>query len=131
MANYLDKKEFLNHILDSQQKGYVTDQLANDWIKLIDHLYTSKWFSSYRKDILDDMKGECLLTMVKKYHLFKPDKGCSPFSYFTRLIFNTSYNVYHKMNKQWKIQQKYTESFFEELKNEGLFLNIDRKNYGN
>lgn len=122
MANYLDKNEFLEHIKDSQQKGYVTDELAKDWIKLIDHIFTSKWFNQYQKDILDDMKGECLLTMVKKFHLFDPEKNSSPFSYFTTLVFHTSYNVYHKMKKQWNIQKKYTESVMENLKDEGLFI---------
>lgn len=122
MANYLDKNDFLQHIEDSQQKGYVTDELANDWIKLIDHLYTSKWFNQYSKDILDDMKGECLYIMVKKFKKYDCNKNTSPFSYFTTLVFNTSYNVYYKMKKQWEIQKKYTEHVFEKLKDEGLFI---------
>lgn len=119
---YLNKTDFLRHLTDSRKKGYVSDELAKDFILLIDNIQKSKYFNAYHKDILDDMKGECLLTMVRKFDKFDPEKNTSPFSYFTRLVFNTSYNVYRKMKRQWDLQAKMTEITLNNLKDEGLML---------
>lgn len=119
---YLDKKTFLKHINESRSNGYVTNELAKDFIMLIDNIQKSKFFNKYRKDILDDMKGECLYVMVKKFEKFDPNKNTSPFSYFTRLVFNTSYNVYKKMKRNWDLQNKVTNMTIENMKNEGLYI---------
>lgn len=125
---YLNNDEFLEHIKDSRQKGYVTDALARDFILLVDNIQRSKFFNAYRKDILDDMKGECLYVMVKKFEKFDPEKNTSPFSYFTRIVFNTSYNVYKKMKRQWDLQNRVIDMTIENLKNEGLMIQINKRN---
>jgi hypothetical protein len=125
---YLDQDVFLKHIKESQLLGYPTNELANDWIILIDHLQKSKYFSQYRKDILDDMKGECLYVMVKKFKLYNCKKNTSPFSYFTKLAFNTSYNVFRKMKRQWDLQDKYLNDAIESLKDDGIIVKREKPN---
>jgi CTP:phosphocholine cytidylyltransferase-like protein len=108
---YLKKEEFLKHIRESKELGYPTEELAKDWIKLIDKIQSSKHFSSYRKDILEEMKSECLLVMVKKFKLFDCDRCTSPFCYFTRLVFNTSFTVFRRYEKYWKIKEKLNNDY--------------------
>ena len=115
--SFINKEDLLRHILDSKKKGSCTTELANDFIKMIDHLLKSKWFNKYNPDILEEMRSASLYKAVLNYSKYDESKGTSPFAYFTRLMFNASWDVYFAEKKYWDIKKGLTDDAINELNN--------------
>lgn len=84
--NYLNNVDLLADIKESKKQGKLSNQLSLKFILLVDKVSRQYNFSDYT--FLEDMKGNAILKLVEKWHMFDPEKGDNPFSYFTQLVNN-------------------------------------------
>lgn len=126
--DYLDKELFLEHINESKKLGYCTDSLAKDFIFMIDKLQKSRWFKNYHFDILEDMKSNALMKCVKNFNKFDESKA-QPFTYFTRVMFNACYDIYHQYRKYWDLKNNIRQDMIEKFlsDNPGMKLYSDNE----
>lgn len=114
---FIDKKDLLSHIIESKRLGRCTTELANDFILMVDHLLTSKWFINYNADLKEEMRSECLLKAVKNFAKYDESKGSSPFAYFTRLMFNAAWDLYFAEKKYWDLKKNMLNDAMAEINN--------------
>lgn len=84
---YLNNKELLLALKESNEKGKMSDTLAMMLQKLCERYSTRGNFVNY--SYRDDMVGYALLMLVKTWQSFDAEKGSNPFAFFTQCIKNS------------------------------------------
>lgn len=84
--NYVDNIYLTKHTIISQGKGYVTPELLNEWLQMIDKI--GNRFITRTRDValLDDSKQECFITLNYSLHRFDRNKYRDAFPYWTEVI---------------------------------------------
>lgn len=95
-TNYLNNKDMLAQLILSKERGAMTNELANMVMKLSFRYSQHPWFINYSYN--EDMRSFALLTVVKMWNNFNPEKGSNAFAYFTQIIKRAFY--------QFNIQEK-------------------------
>lgn len=81
---YLNNKELLVALKESNEKGRMTDTLAIMLQTLSERYSTRGNFVNY--SYRDDMVGYAMLGLVKTWKSFNAEKGSNPFAFFTQCI---------------------------------------------
>jgi hypothetical protein len=89
-TNYCSNEELCEIIRRWKDSGEerIPEELANQFILIIDHLLTSGKFRGYSLHWKSEMKGDALLSLVKYAKNFSLEKSSNPFSYFTQICGN-------------------------------------------
>lgn len=95
-TNYINNKDMLAELIKSKKNGKLTNELSNMIMMLTKKYSQHPWFINY--SYIDDMCSFALLTVVKMWNNFDPEKGSNAFAYFTQIIKRAFY--------QYKIQEK-------------------------
>ena len=125
MANYIDNKEFLQHVIDAKKAGQLTDQLARDFLLIANKIIKSRMFCSYREDLKEDMIQNAMLKLVKYWNSFDTNKYKDPFAYYTRIIIHAFYDEYNKFNRHLKIRRRLRDKLIEEAYTTNFECNIN------
>lgn len=84
---YLNNKELLAEIKVAKAQGRMTDKLAA-MLQLLCARYARKGnFVNYSYN--QDMQSYAMLSLVKTWNSFNPEKGSNPFAFFTQCIKNS------------------------------------------
>lgn len=94
--NYLNNKDMLEELKKSKKDGKMTRELTNMVMLLTRRYAEHPWFVNYTYN--DDMQSFALLTLVKFWDRFDPEKGSNAFAYFTQII--------KRAFQQYKLQEK-------------------------
>lgn len=94
--NYLNNKDMLAELKRSKEQGKMSNELTNMIMMLCRRYGKHPWFINYSYN--DDMQSFALLTIVKFWDRFDPEKSKNAFAYFTQIIKRAFY--------QFKIQEK-------------------------
>lgn len=84
---YLNNKELLLALKESNERGKMSDTLAIMLQKLCERYSTRGNFVNYT--YREDMIGYALLMLVKTWKSFDATKGSNPFAFFTQCIKNS------------------------------------------
>jgi DNA-directed RNA polymerase specialized sigma24 family protein len=91
--HYVDKDELRKEVKISQDQGFVSDNLAEMFVKIVNGL-SHRFQNLAYYGISEDVKQDCLLLLCQKYVNFDPDRKTksgaksSPFAYFTTVVYN-------------------------------------------
>jgi DNA-directed RNA polymerase specialized sigma subunit len=96
---YLDKKEFLDLIVNYQELGEKMsrrnkDRLGILILSLVNHIAMKPNFSNYT--YIDEMKSNAIITIWKGLNTFNPERTSEAFSYFTTTCFNAFIQIIEK-----------------------------------
>lgn len=95
-VNYLNNKDMLAELIKSKADKKLSNTLSKMIMMLTKRYAQHPWFINYTYN--DDMQSFALLTVVKMWDNFNPEKGSNAFAYFTQIIKRAFY--------QYKIQEK-------------------------
>ena len=106
---YIQPKEFDEYIMKYYSDGVISDALAQMIEKIANKLSFSPNFINY--SFKDDMIGDAIVKMMKALigKKYQHNKGSNPFSYFTRIAFNSFICRIKKEKHSQEIHEKYKE----------------------
>jgi DNA-directed RNA polymerase specialized sigma subunit len=93
---YLDKEKFKKDVLESLEKGYLTDEAAKGMLLIAKHLTTK--FTYKNPMDRDDCIGAAMLEVCKYWNRYNPKESPYPFSFFTTMITNGLAKGWGKIN---------------------------------
>lgn len=103
--NYINNADLLIEISKSRQTGKMTDKLAHMLMMLCQRYAKHSDYSriySYE----EDMQAFALLTLVKVWPSFNPEKSQNPFAYFTQIIRHAFYQYLNHEKKQREVKDE-------------------------
>lgn len=103
--NYLNNKDLLHEIKESHKRGDITDNLAKMFMTLVER-YASKSRFAVTESFKEDMKCFALVTLVKVWQRFNPEKSKNPFAYFTTVTTHAFYQFQNMERKQKNIKNE-------------------------
>lgn len=101
--NYLNNHDLMKQIALSRQQDKMTDELAKMLFKLCQRYAKHPDYAniySYK----EDMEAFALLTVVKVWKSFNPDKSNNPFAYFTQVIRHAFYQYLNHEKRQREVK---------------------------
>jgi len=106
---YIQPKEFDDEIIKYYNTGVMSDELALMVEKIANKLSFSPNFINY--SYKDDMIGDAVVKMMKALigKKYQHDKGSNPFSYFTRIAFNSFICRIKKEKHTQETHEKYRD----------------------
>ena len=108
---YLNNKELLAEIKIAKEQGKMTDKLAAMLQLLCARYGRAGNFVGYSYNA--DMQSYAMLSLVKTWNSFNPEKGSNPFAFFTQCIKNSFKQYLNQEKKHRDIRDA-------ELINQGL-----------
>lgn len=96
---YLNNADLMIQIKLSREQDRMTDELAN-MLTLLCAKYAKHPDYANIYSYVDDMKAFAMLTVVKVWRSFNPDKGSNPFAYFTQILRHAFYQYLNHESKQ-------------------------------
>lgn len=101
---YLSNKELLAAVIDSKEKGFMTDKLAR-MLQLLCSKYAKKGsFINYSYN--DDMQSYAMMMLVRTWNSFNPEKSNNPFAFFTQCIKNSFIQYLNQERRQRTIRDQ-------------------------
>lgn len=95
---YLTNASLLEEIKKSHEQGKMTHDFAK-MIQLLAHRYSQRGeYASYSYN--EDMQAFAVMTVVKVWRSFDPQKGTNPFAYFTQSIKHAFFQYLNQEKKQ-------------------------------
>ncbi len=83
-TNYLSNKSLLAEVIKSKEAGTMSDELAK-MLQLLTARYGKKGnFANYTYN--EDMQAFAMMSLVKTWNGFDPNKSSNPFAFFTQCI---------------------------------------------
>lgn len=104
--NYLNNRDMMEQVRLSRELGRPTDELANMFIVLVARYAKHPNYASVFS-YEEDMQAHGLLTLVKQWHYFNPDKSNNPFAYYTQICKHAFYEYLRKEKKQRMVRNAY------------------------
>lgn len=95
--NYLNNADLLKELKKSREQNQMTDELAKMFMVLAQRYAGKGRFINYTYN--EDLQGFALLTGVKVWKSFDPDKGSNPFAYFTQ-VFKAAFLQYDNSERR-------------------------------
>jgi hypothetical protein len=95
--NYLNNADLLKELKKSREQNKMTDELAKMFMVLAQKYAGKGRFINYTYN--DDLQGFALLTGVKVWRSFDPEKGSNPFAYFTQ-VFKAAFLQYDNSERR-------------------------------
>ena len=92
---YVNVEELEDAINDSKVKNYVTDELAELFIKIVDGV-SHRFPNLAYYNCIEDSKQDALMLLCEKYHMIDTSSGKSCFAYITTIITNSMRQVHGK-----------------------------------
>jgi hypothetical protein len=117
--NYVDGNEMLEEIREFYKTDVFTDKLADMMQKIAYKLASAANF--YRYSYKDQMIGDALIKMIQvlKKKNFDPDRGFSPFWYFTQVAYRAFLTRIKSEKNRHENQLKYQEMVYQNLHEDG------------
>lgn len=84
--NYIENEELIAEILESQEKGRITDRLGELMMILVENIARKPEFSQLH--FLDDLKGNALLALCRNVLKFDIARSRKAFDFATTLVIN-------------------------------------------
>jgi hypothetical protein len=118
--NYVNAKEFLQHIVDyyASDGEVISRELGESIYKIASGLSFAPNFINY--SYREDMVGDATVKMVSalRNKKFDTTSGYNPFSYFTTIAFHAFINRIKKEKRQRDVIEEYKETVYEDLIND-------------
>lgn len=95
--NYLNNADLMKELKKSRELNKMTDELAKMFMVLAERYASKGRFINYTYN--DDLRGFALLTGVKVWKSFNPEKGSNPFAYFTQ-VFKAAFLQYDNSERR-------------------------------
>lgn len=113
--HYVNSKEFEARIKMYYECDTISDDLANDLIKIVNGLSYAPNFINYTYK--SDMVGDALVKMLSalRNKKFRLNSGFSPFAYFTTIAFHAFINRIKRENKQHDALIEYRDRVYTDL----------------
>lgn len=113
--HYVNSKEFEARIKAYYECDTISDELANDLIKIVNGLSYAPNFINYTYK--SDMVGDALVKMLSalRNKKFRLNSGFSPFAYFTTIAFHAFINRIKRENKQHEALIEYRDRVYTDL----------------
>lgn len=101
--NYINNADLMKELAKSKERGMMTDELAK-MLTMLCSRYAKHpdYMSIYSYD--EDMKAFAMLTLVKVWKGFNPERTNNPFAYFTQIIRHAFYQYLNHERKQRDIK---------------------------
>ena len=103
--NYINNADLLTEIEISRARGKMTDKLAH-MLHMLCERYSKHSDYSRIYSYEEDMKAFAMLTVVKVWKSFDPEKSKNPFAYFTQIIRHAFYQYLNHEKKQREIKDE-------------------------
>lgn len=116
--NYVSNKDILEHVHKWKETGKMPNELGEDFLIIATNLSNKSNFIGYTWK--DDMIAEAVLTCVKYFRNFDPEKSKNPFAYITRICYNSFINSIKKQKNHGKMKQDLYDSK-DEVNHESFF----------
>lgn len=123
--NYIDNQEFMRELegwrdsAPAVEDRMPSERLGQLLMTLHDHILTHKNFNRYNQDLKDEMKSYSLFRILKcGLKSYKFD-GSSPFSYFTRAVFQNYITVIMRYYRKLNQKQEYVKGQLARLETNG------------
>jgi hypothetical protein len=91
-GHYITNASLFPAMLRAQEAGYVTPELAEMFLKVVQRYSLSKNYA-HLGHIKDDMIAEAMLNLIKNGLKFNPEKSKNVFSYITTCAYHSFLNV--------------------------------------
>ena len=109
---YLDKEEFYQEIVISNEKGQLTNKAISMIQLMITHI--QRPFKYVNPDDKHDVSSRALYIALKEWKKFNIEKK-NAFAYFTRLIYNAMYDSWNRLNKKNSVTVSLNQVFSEQM----------------
>lgn len=104
MSNkYVTNKEILAQVAEWHETEVMPEALGESFLIIARNLSNKSNFIGYTWK--EDMIAEAVLTCIKYFGNFDPNKSNNPFAYITRICYNSFVNYIKKQNKHGKMKQ--------------------------
>lgn len=103
--NYINNTDLMIEIDLSRKQGKMTNKLAQMLMLLVERYSKHPDYANIYSYV-DDMKSFALLTLVKVWVSFNPEKSKNPFAYFTQIIRHAFYQYLNHEKKQREIKDE-------------------------
>lgn len=100
--NYLNNKDLLAAVIDSKQRGEMSPRLAHMLQTLCARYGRKGNFANYTYN--EDMQAYAMLSLVRTWDSFKPEKSNNPFAFFTQCIKNSFIQYLNQEKRQRDIR---------------------------
>lgn len=107
--NYIDKKELLDSMLESQKLGHPTDKYALQCQAIATHMLGGRQFRKYSYHLKEDLASHAILCCMKALRSFDSSKTDNAFGYLTRTCYTAFLQVLKQHYKQMNIQRELME----------------------
>jgi DNA-directed RNA polymerase specialized sigma24 family protein len=100
---YINNADLMKQIAISREKGKLTDELAKMLFMLCQRYAKHPDYSniySYK----EDMEAFAMLTVVKVWKSFNPEKSNNPFAYFTQVVRHAFYQYLNHEKRQREVK---------------------------
>jgi DNA-directed RNA polymerase specialized sigma24 family protein len=103
--NYINNADLLTEIELSRSQGKMSNKLA-EMLRMLCERYSKHSDYSRIYSYEEDMKAFAMLTIVKVWKSFDPEKSKNPFAYFTQIIRHAFYQYLNHEKKQREIKDE-------------------------
>lgn len=115
-AFYVNSKLFREQLTKYYEDDIMTNELAENIVKIAEGLSYNYRFINYTRSWKDDMVGDAILKMYAALESkkFKLESDFNPFSYFNMIAWNAFSNRIKKEKKQHEGLEEYKQRVYEE-----------------
>ena len=119
-AYYVNCKEFRRSLAEYYENDKMTNELAENIVKIAEGLSYNWRFINYTKFWKDEMVGDAIIKMYSALEgkKFMIDSTFNPFSYFNQIAWNAFSNRIKKEKRQHEGLEQYKQLVYEESMND-------------
>lgn len=117
---YVNSKEFRRLLAEYYENDIMTNELAENIVKIAEGLSYNWRFINYTKSWKEEMVGDAIIKMYSALEdkKFLIDSTFNPFSYFNQIAWNAFSNRIKKEKRQHEGLEEYKQLVYEESMNE-------------
>lgn len=101
-GHFINNAELLRALKESKEAGQMTPEFAEMLLRLVENYKRHPWFCRYPDAVKDEMAGDALENLVKKWERFDLNRSPNPnpFAYFTQACYRTFSEVKKQEQKE-------------------------------
>lgn len=100
--NYLNNKDLLAEVIKSKEEGEMSKKLAHMLTLLCARYAKKPNYANYSYN--EDMQAYAMLSLVKTWYKFNPEKSDNPFAFYTQCIYHSFIQYLNLEKKQRDIR---------------------------